>query len=135
MTANLPFLDDAREAARFLRDEYANRLSPRTYGEAQVTLAEIDQILGDFADWPKRTADRPEAFKTLLQSLGILEYDGDRWFDLQPAVREYLGMRDTERKTRKTRKARPAGPRKSNGIKLRMRPRASTSPLSRLRSA
>ena len=108
-------IDDAREAARFLRDEYANRLSPRTYGEAQVTLTDIDQILGNFADWPKRTADRPEAFKMLLQSLCILEYNGDRWFDLHPAVREYLGIRNAERKARKTRKAGSAGSRKSRG--------------------
>jgi hypothetical protein len=60
--------------------------------------------------------DQTVAFKMLLQSLCILEYNSQRWFDLHPAVREYLEIRDTEQKARrKTRKPKPAGSRKGQG--------------------
>jgi hypothetical protein len=80
-------LDDVQEISRLLRNEYANRLSPRPYGETPVTLEALEKTLGKTSDWPKRTADRPAAFSMLLQSLCILEYNGDQWFDLHPAVR------------------------------------------------
>lgn len=96
---------DVETVARLLRNTYANRISPRTYGEVPVTLEAIEQTLGEAADWPKRTSDRPAAFRMLLQSLCILEYNGDQWFDLHPAVREYLEIRDAERKAQKVRKA------------------------------
>lgn len=105
-------IDDVKDVARLLHNEYANRLSPRTYGETQVTLEDIEQTLGSTADWPKWTVDRTEAFKMLLQSLCILEYNGQRWFELHPAVREYQGIRDAEQKARKARKAKPSSSRK-----------------------
>ena len=106
---------DVREVTRLLRNEYASRLSPRTYGETPVTLEDIEQTLGDIADWPKRTADRPAAFRMLLQSLCILEYNGDQWFNLHPAVREYLEIKDVELKARKIRKAKATRSRKGRG--------------------
>lgn len=98
-------LNDVRTVTRSLRNEYANRLSPRMYGEDAVSLASIDETLGNLTDWPKRTADRPAAFRMLLQSLCILEYNGEQWFDLHPAIREYLEIRHAERQTRKNKKS------------------------------
>ncbi len=103
-------LDDVQEIARLLRSEYANRLSPRQFGDISVTLAEINQTLGEITDWPKRTADRPAAFRMLLQSLSILEYNGEQWFDLHPAVREYLEIRNAERQTQKAKRAKTPSP-------------------------
>jgi hypothetical protein len=105
-------LDDVRTVVRSLRNEYANRLSPRTYGEDSVSLESIDEALGDVTAWPKRTADRSAAFRMLLQSLCILEYNGEQWFDLHPAVREYLEIRNVERKAQKARKAKATSSRK-----------------------
>lgn len=105
-------LDDVQEVARLLRSEYANRLSPRQFGETPVTLDDINHTLGDVSDWPKRTADRPAAFRMLLQSLCILEYNGDQWFNLHPAVREYLEIRNAEREAREAKKAKPTSARK-----------------------
>ena len=96
---------DVQDAARSLRDEYANRLSPRLYGEAAVSLEEIEEVLGESADWPRWTPNQTGAFKMLLQSLCILEYNGQRWFDLHPAVREYLNFRDAEKQRREARKS------------------------------
>lgn len=96
---------DVQDATRSLRDEYANRLSPRLYGEAAVSLEEIDEVLEGSADWPRWTPNQTAAFKMLLQSLCILEYNGQRWFDLHPAVREYLDFRDAERQRREARKS------------------------------
>jgi hypothetical protein len=107
-------IDDVKEVARLLRNEYSSRLSPRTYGETPVTLEDIEETLGDRAAWPKRTADRSAAFRMLLQSLCVLEYNGDQWFDLHPAVHEYLGIRDAERKTQKSRKAKPTRSRRGH---------------------
>lgn len=59
--------------------------------------------------------DRTAAFNMLLQSLCILEYNGQRWFELHPAVREDLEFKDAEQKARKVRKARPASFRKGQG--------------------
>lgn len=100
-------LDDVKTVARLLRSEYANRISPpqRPFGETTITLDDINQTLGEVTDWPKRTADRPAAFRMLLQSLCILEYNGEQWFNLHPAVREYLEIRHAEREARKTKKA------------------------------
>jgi len=105
-------LNDVQEVARLLRSEYANRLSPRQFGETTVTLDDLNQTLGEVTDWPKRTADRPAAFRMLLQSLCILEYNGEQWFNLHPAVREYLEIRDAERKAQKAKKGRTPGSRK-----------------------
>jgi len=100
-------IDNVQEVARLLRNEYSSRLSPRTYGETSVTLEDIEETLGDRTDWPKLTADRSAAFRMLLQSLCILEYNGDQWFDLHPAINEYLGIRNAERETQKARKSKP----------------------------
>ncbi len=108
-------LDDVQEITRLLRNEYANRLSPRDYGETPVTLEALEKTLGKTSDWPKRTADRPAAFSMLLQSLCILEYNGEQWFDLHPAVREYLDIRDAERKAQKAGKGQPAKSRPRRG--------------------
>jgi len=105
-------IDDVKEVARLLRNEYSSRLSPRTYGETSVTLKDIEETLGDGTDWPKRTADRSAAFRMLLQSLCILEYNGEQWFNLHPAIHEYLGIRDAERKAQKARKAKPTSSRR-----------------------
>jgi hypothetical protein len=107
-------LDDVKTVSRLLRSEYANRISPpqRPFGETTITLEDINQTLGNVTDWPKRTADRPAAFRMLLQSLCILEYNGEQWFNLHPAVREYLEIRNAERETRKAKKEKTARPRK-----------------------
>jgi hypothetical protein len=107
-------INDAREAARSLRDEYTNRLVPRTDGETRVMLKEIEEVLGNPDDWPKEKeiVDQTEAFKMLLQSLCILEYNGQRWLDLHPAVREHLEIRSAKQRARKTKKTRPASSRK-----------------------
>ena len=96
---------DIQDAAHSLRDEYANRLSPRLYGEVEVSLKEIEGVLGESSDWPKWTLNQTAAFKMLLQSLCILEYNGQRWFDLHPAVREYIDFRAAEQKRREASKS------------------------------
>lgn len=106
--------DDVREVVHLLREEYANRLSPHPYGGTEVTIEDIKKVLGNSGDWPKWPwrVDQTVAFKMLLQSLCILEYDGQRWFGLHPAMREYLELQDAEQKARKTQKGRSTRSRK-----------------------
>ena len=108
-------IDDVKEVTRLLRSEYSSRLSSRTYGETPVSLDDIEETLSDRSEWPKRTADRSAAFRMLLQSLCILEYNGDQWFGLHPAIYEYLGIRDAERKAQKARKSKSTSSRRRRG--------------------
>lgn len=78
-----------------LRHEYANRLVPDS--ERGVDLSHIHATLGQPDDWPKRDPDRDTAFNLLLQNLCILEYNGDRWYDLHPLVKETLRLRRARR--------------------------------------
>ncbi|MFQ5794598.1 MAG: hypothetical protein ACE5JP_06070 [Candidatus Bipolaricaulia bacterium] len=92
-------IDDVQDSARLLRDDYNNRLSPRSYGENPVELNEIYGVLEPIDEWPKGMVEQNEAFKMLLQNLCILEYNNDnRWFDLHPAIREVMRIRDDEQK-------------------------------------
>jgi len=49
----------------------------------------LDQI-NQFRKGPLVGADHTEIFKHLLQNLCILEYNGERWHDLHPLIRNYM---------------------------------------------
>ena len=89
-------LADVEAAARRLRQDYSNRLAPREDENNPVTLREIFGTLGASTDWPKRFVDYDAALQMLLQSLCILEYNGEGWYDLHPLVHEYLRMREQQ---------------------------------------
>lgn len=93
-------LPDAADAVRRLRSEYANRISPSD----NITINDIESTLGNTSAWPQRNPQQTEAFKRLLQTLCILEYNGDRWFNLHPLIRDYLEIKNAESKTAKTKK-------------------------------
>lgn len=95
-------IGDIEGVGRELRSEYANRLGrPASTQVTEDTTASdpIKRVLGETEDWPKESAIAEEDvgtsadFKRLLQSLCILEYDGDRWYDLHPLVRAHLNER------------------------------------------
>lgn len=99
-------LPDAENAVNRLRSEYINRISP----SKNISIEDIESSLGKTSAWPQRLPQQTEAFKMLLQTLCILEYNGDRWFDLHPLIRDYLEIKNAESKTAKTKK-----PRKKTG--------------------
>lgn len=84
-------VDDVRKARNKLFHEYSNRIVP--VPELDLTLAHINEVLGEPDDWPRRLPERTLGFNSLLQSLCILEYNGDRWYDLHPLVKEALRRR------------------------------------------
>lgn len=95
---------DAEDVSRTLRGDYANRLAPPEAARAvmddedkkpEVGLGDIESALGEPGDWPQQleVVRQTSAFKTLLQSLCILEYNGHRWFDLHPLVSEHLTVK------------------------------------------
>ena len=94
-------LAHVQRAARTLRNDYRSKLGPRADSTA-VTAVDIDDALGDPADWPRRAIAQTPAFRQLLQGLCILEYNGDVWYDLHPAVRDYLGIKLDEERRRPT---------------------------------
>ena len=79
---------DVRTAATALRHDYANRLAPAAH--LDIKLAHVYEVLGAPEDWPRRHPRLEPAFTALLQSLCILEYNGDRWYDLHPLLKEHL---------------------------------------------
>lgn len=92
-------LRDCKLAARKLRGYYAKALSPPSQG-SDIKLADMQEALGDPADWPRRDAAPTAAFKLLLQNLCILEYNGDTWHDLHPLVRDHRELIASEQKAR-----------------------------------
>lgn len=98
-------LADAKAASRQLRNDYARYLS----AGSEIKVEDIRAVLGHPDDWPRREASSNVAFKVLLQSLCILEYNGDTWHDLHPLIREHLIItRADEERRQKRRDARPS---------------------------
>ncbi|MBI4384627.1 MAG: ATP-binding protein [Nitrospinae bacterium] len=91
---------DAEDAVKRLRAEYANRISP----SSRLAMEDVENTLA--RPWPTSAPQQTEAFKALLQNLCILEYNGERWFDLHPLVREHLETQNVPGKKSKT-KTRP----------------------------
>ena len=91
-------MEDCRKASRRLRDDYAKHLS----AGADVKVEDILKTLGKPAEWPRRQSAPNAAFKLLLQSLCILEYNGDTWYDLHPLIRWHLEitLADEERRAK-----------------------------------
>lgn len=79
---------DVRAAATALRHDYANRLAPLSH--LDIDLAQVYQVLGAAESWPRRHPRLEPAFTALLQSLCVLEYNGERWYDLHPLLAEHL---------------------------------------------
>lgn len=94
-------LQDAGSAVRRLRDDYANRIS----STPDLLIDNIEPALGKISSWPKRKIQLNELIKGLLQNLCILEYNGDKWYDLHPLVRDYLEIENADSKTTKTPKS------------------------------
>ncbi len=76
-----------------LRTEYANRLQPVEDGEDVVTPALVNALLGDERSWPRRELLKDAVARRLLQNLVLLEYNGETWYNLHPAVRDILKQR------------------------------------------
>ncbi len=92
-------LADAEDAVLQLQSEYSNRIAPPQESVANIDLQDIETVLK--LKWPLRGPDQSEAFKHLLQNLCILEYNGDKWYDLHPLVRDYLKVKNAESKKTK----------------------------------
>lgn len=94
-------IKDAGDAVRRLRDDYANRIS----SAPKLLIDDIEPSLGKISSWPKRKLQQNDVIKGLLQNLCILEYNGDKWYDLHPLVRDYLEIENAESKNTKTKKS------------------------------
>ena len=98
-------LADSKAASRQLRSDYARSLS----AGSEIKVEDIRAVLGHPEDWPRRETSSNVAFKVLLQSLCILEYNGDTWHDLHPLIRDHLIItRADEERRQKRRDARPS---------------------------
>ena len=94
----------ARSAAHLLRNDYVNRLSPPARGGSAISFDDIKKALGTADEWPRRDADKTPAFKLLLQTLCILEYNGETWHNLHPLVHEYLLAKEAAEEERRHRR-------------------------------
>jgi len=78
--------DDINKAVNSLRIEYENFLGEFGNFKVEEIMNHVDQ----FKSGPLPDVDQTEVFKHLLQNLCILEYNGERWYDLHPLIREYM---------------------------------------------
>lgn len=94
-------LRDCERAARRLRSDYAKHLSAPAQS-SDIKVEDILKTLSRPSDWPRRQTAPTAAFKLLLQSLCILEYNGDTWYDLHPLIRQHLEitLADEERRAK-----------------------------------
>lgn len=53
-------------------------------------VPDILNLIDQFKNGPLVGVDHTEIFKHLLQNLCILEYNGERWHDLHPLIRNYM---------------------------------------------
>jgi hypothetical protein len=53
-------------------------------------VPDILHLIDQFKQGPLAGVDHTEIFKHLLQNLCILEYNGERWHDLHPLIRNYM---------------------------------------------
>lgn len=96
-------LTHAEGAALLLRNDYANRLSPPGRGTPTIGFEDMKRALGAPTDWPRRDGEHTPAFKLLLQTLCILEYNGETWHNLHPLIRDYLLLKEAEEAERRRR--------------------------------
>lgn len=83
-------IDHVQRAYGELRDQHYRRMIDiDRVGEVSRTEI-LDALAGD---WPRREVVSTAALRHLLQHLCVLEYDGEPWFDLHPAVRDLLARR------------------------------------------
>lgn len=96
---------DVKVAFGRLRDRhYRALLSPpesRATTAPTLTSESIDKALGRCADWPRRRVSLGPTERLLLQRLCLLEYNGDVWHDLHPAVADLLRIREAEEAARR----------------------------------
>jgi len=88
--------EDTNNALNKLRREYENRIGefPGCDGKV-IKVKDILSYIIQFKDGPIESTqlEQTEIFKHLLQNLCILEYNGERWFNLHPLIRDYMGKR------------------------------------------
>jgi len=88
--------DDINKSLNTLRIEYENRIGefPGCDGKV-IKVNDILLYIKKFQNGPiySTQIEQTEVFKHLLQHLCVLEYNGERWFDLHPLIRDYMGKR------------------------------------------
>jgi hypothetical protein len=82
-----------------LRNEVKNLLAP-SLARSEFTVEDVYRALGDVGDWPRRGLDMTLVARRLLQRLVLLEYNGQVWYNLHPAIRDYLRLREEELQNR-----------------------------------
>lgn len=82
--------NDVNNAIRKLQNEYENYLGEYGEGDEKITVKAILDIIDLFQNGPLISVDHTGVFKHLLQNLCILEYNGERWYDLHPLIRDSM---------------------------------------------